>query len=127
LVEEEYYSNKTGETLALRANIILNVIKVSGGSILQFIIGSASWIFLMTIMSRFGENAVAGYTIAIRVFIFTLLPSWGLANAAATLVGQNLGAKHPERAEAAVWKSAYYNAFLMGFVMIVFLLYSPRT
>lgn len=112
--------------LAIRANIILNVVKVSGGSILQFIIGSASWIFLMTIMSRFGENAVAGYTIAIRVFIFTLLPSWGLANAAATLVGQNLGAKHPERAEAAVWKSAYYNAFLMGFVMIVFLLFAPN-
>ncbi len=112
--------------LAIKAKIILNVIKVSGGSILQFIIGSASWIFLMTIMSRFGENAVAGYTIAIRVFIFTLLPSWGLANAAATLVGQNLGAKHPERAEAAVWKSAYYNAFLMGFVMIVFLLFAPN-
>jgi putative MATE family efflux protein len=112
--------------LAIKTNIILNVIKVSGGSILQFIIGSASWIFLMTIMSRFGENAVAGYTIAIRVFIFTLLPSWGLANAAATLVGQNLGAKHPERAEAAVWRSAYYNAFLMGFVMIVFLLFAPN-
>jgi len=111
--------------LAMRASIILNVIKVSGGSILQFIIGSASWIFLMTIMSRFGENAVAGYTIAIRVFIFTLLPSWGLANAAATLVGQNLGAKHPDRAEAAVWRSAYYNAFFMGFVMIIFLLFAP--
>jgi putative MATE family efflux protein len=111
--------------LAVKANIILNVVKVSGGSILQFIIGSASWIFLMTIMSRFGENAVAGYTIAIRVFIFTLLPSWGLANAAATLVGQNLGAKFPDRAEAAVWRSAYFNAFLMGFVMIMFLLFAP--
>jgi putative MATE family efflux protein len=112
--------------LALRANIILNVIKVSGGSILQFIIGSASWIFLMRVMSTFGDNAVAGYTIAIRVFIFTLLPSWGLANAAATLVGQNLGAKFPDRAEAAVWRSAYYNSFVMGFVMIIFLLFAPN-
>ncbi|MBX2895730.1 MAG: MATE family efflux transporter [Cyclobacteriaceae bacterium] len=111
--------------MALRANIILNVIKVSGGSILQFIIGSASWIFLMRVMSTFGDNAVAGYTIAIRVFIFTLLPSWGLANAAATLVGQNLGAKFPDRAEAAVWRSAYFNAFVMGFVMIAFLLFAP--
>lgn len=111
--------------LAIRASIILNVVKISGGSILQFIIGSASWIFLMRVMSTFGDNAVAGYTIAIRVFIFTLLPAWGLANAAATLVGQNLGAKHPDRAEAAVWRSAYYNAFFMGFVMIVFLLFAP--
>ena len=107
--------------LAIKAKIIFNVIKVSVGSILQFIIGSASWIFLMKLMSNFGDEAVAGYTIAIRVFIFTLLPSWGLANAAATLVGQNLGAQQPERAEKSVWRSAYYNAFFMAFVMIVFL------
>lgn len=111
--------------LAIRAAIIFNVIKVSGGSILQFIIGSASWIFLMKLMSTFGDNAVAGYTIAIRVFIFTLLPSWGLANAGATLVGQNLGANQPERAETSVWRAAYLNAFLMAFVMILFLTIAP--
>lgn len=112
--------------LTLRAAIILNVIKVSGGSILQFIIGSASWIFLMRVMSTFGDEAVAGYTIAIRVFIFTLLPAWGLANAGATLVGQNLGAQQPDRAEAAVWRAAYYNSFFMAFVMIVFLIFAPQ-
>lgn len=111
--------------LGLKSAIIFNVIKVSGGSILQFIIGSASWIFLMKLMSSFGDNAVAGYTIAIRVFIFTLLPSWGLANAGATLVGQNLGAKQPERAETSVWRAAYLNAFLMAFVMILFLTIAP--
>lgn len=111
--------------LALESKIILNVIKVSGGSILQFIIGSASWIFLMKLMSAFGDQAVAGYTIAIRVFIFTLLPSWGLANAGATLVGQNLGAKQPDRAETSVWRAAYINAFFMAFVMILFLTIAP--
>lgn len=111
--------------LTVKAAIILNLVKVSGGSILQFIIGSASWIFLMTLMSRFGDEAVAGYTIAIRVFIFTLLPSWGLANAAATLVGQNLGAQQPQRAETSVWRAAYYNAFFMAAVMIAFLVGAP--
>ncbi len=113
------------DSLVVRTKIIATVIKVSGGSILQFIIGSASWIFLMKVMSTFGDHAVAGYTIAIRVFIFTLLPSWGLANAGATLVGQNLGANQPERAETSVWRAAYYNAFFMGFVMILFLTISP--
>ena len=113
------------DKLAIHGAIILNVVKVSGGSILQFIIGSASWIFLMKLMSNFGDNAVAGYTTAIRIFIFTLLPSWGLANAGATLVGQNLGAQQPERAETSVWRAAYYNAFFMVVVMILFLTVSP--
>jgi putative MATE family efflux protein len=113
------------DKLAINGAIILNVVKVSGGSILQFIIGSASWIFLMKLMSNFGDNAVAGYTTAIRIFIFTLLPSWGLANAGATLVGQNLGAQQPERAETSVWRAAYYNAFFMVLVMILFLTAAP--
>jgi Na+-driven multidrug efflux pump len=79
----------------------------------------------MKLMSNFGDNAVAGYTTAIRIFIFTLLPSWGLANAGATLVGQNLGADQPERAETSVWRAAYYNAFFMVVVMILFLTVSP--
>lgn len=116
----------TRASLPINWDIIGNVVKISGGSILQFIIGSASWIFLMKVMSGFGEQAVAGYTIAIRVFVFTLLPSWGLANAGATLVGQNLGAGQPERAETSVWRAAYYNAFFMLAVMILFLVFAEN-
>lgn len=100
-------------TLVIEVQIIFNVLRIAAGSILQFIIGSASWIFLLSLMSRFGDEVAAGYTIAIRVFIFTLLPSWGLANAAATLVGQNLGANQPKRAEDAVWQTALYNSYVM--------------
>ncbi len=115
----------TSANFGFRPDIITNVVKVSGGSILQFIIGSASWIFLMKLMSRFGDHAVAGYTTAIRIFIFTLLPSWGMANAGATLVGQNLGAQRPDRAETSVWRAAYFNAIFLGLVMILFLTISP--
>lgn len=115
----------TMNNLKVQASTMANLVRVSGGSVLQFIIGSASWIFLMNVMSNFGEHAVAGYTIAIRVFIFTLLPSWGLANAGATLVGQNLGAKQPDRAETSVWRAANYNAVFLGLVMVAFLTISP--
>lgn len=105
-------------------DIVVRLVKLSSGVTAQFIIGSASWIFLMRIMSTFGSVALAGYTIAIRIIIFTILPAWGFSNAAATMVGQNLGALQPERAEKSVWRTGFFNAIFMGIVMIVFLFFS---
>jgi len=98
-----------------------SLMNVASTATLQFLIASASWIVLIKIMSRFGEDAIAGYTIAIRLIMFFLLPAWGFSNAAATLVGQNLGAKQPERAAQSVWKTARYNALFMLIVSLIFL------
>ena len=114
----------TLKDLVLRAKVMYNLIKVSLGGIGQFLIGTSSWIFLMRIMSEFGSEVLAGYTIAIRVMMFTLMPAWGMSNAAATLVGQNLGAGQPQRAEDSVWKTGKYTAIFMAIVSIAYLLFA---
>jgi putative MATE family efflux protein len=112
--------------LRLQGEVMLRLLKVSVTGIAQMMVPHIAWIGLMRIVSLFGSAALAGYTIAIRVVIFFILPAWGLSGAAATLVGQNLGAGQPERAEASVWKTGVYNVLVMGGVGIFFVLFPTQ-
>jgi putative MATE family efflux protein len=104
--------------------LMWQMIRLSGSGTFQILVGTASWIGLIRVISSFGSAALAGYTIGIRVIIFALLPSWGLSNAAATMVGQALGAKKPERAERAVWIAARYNLVFLGTIGLLFVVFA---
>ena len=111
-----------------RINLVLvkSILSTSAGGMFQFIIGSCSWIFLARIIAGYGASATSGYGTAIRICIFTILPAWGLANAAATLVGQNLGAGKPERAEKSVWRTAFLALCFFAMVSIIFFLFGEN-
>lgn len=109
------------KSFRLDLSVLGSLVKVASTGTMQFLIGSASWIVLVWIIAHFDTAAIAGYQVAVRIFLFFLLPAWGMSNAAATLVGQNLGAQKPDRAEQSVWTAARYNAIFMLVVTLLFL------
>lgn len=111
--------------LALHPEIMMRMVKLSGSGMFQIFIATASWVGLVRVVSTFGSEAVAAYTIGIRIVLFALFPTFGLSNAAATMVGQSLGAGKPDRAEAAVWQAGLYNFFFLGSMGAVFLAFAP--
>jgi len=108
-----------------RMEIIQRLLRIGAGSTGQYLIASASWIFMIYILGQISKEVTAGYTIAIRIIVFTILPSWGMANAAATLVGQNLGAGHPERAEQSAWRAGFFNMIFMACVGAIYFTGAP--
>jgi len=108
--------------LRIEPAVMLNMLRISGTAVVQMLIGTTTWIGVMRILASFGSVAVAGCTIAIRIVMFVLMPSWGLSNAAATLVGQNLAAGKPDRAEASVWRTCAYKAGVLGVLGVAFVI-----
>lgn len=111
--------------LKLEPAVMLRLLKLSGNAMFQILIATASWIGLVRILSGFGSSVLAGYTIGLRIIVFALLPSWGMSNAAATMVGQSLGAGKPDRAERSVWIAGFYNMIFLGAVGLIFVLFAP--
>jgi putative MATE family efflux protein len=111
--------------LALAPRVLARLLVISTGGVGQFLIATSSWIIIMRIVALYGSTAVAAYTIGLRIFEFIWLPSWGLGNAAATLVGQNLGAGKPERAVLSTWRASKYNTVFMMLIGIVLVVLAP--
>ena len=123
-----YYLRRNGrvpirrEHIRFEPGVMLNMVRLSGSAVVQGLIPNLSWLALVRVLATFGSDALAGFGVAFRLVVFALLPAWGLANAAATLVGQNLGAGKPERAETSVWRACVYNTVFLsavGFVFVV--------
>jgi Na+-driven multidrug efflux pump len=114
------------EHLHINLKIMLNIMRIAGNGTLQFMITTASWVLMVRMIQSFGSAATAGYTVAIRIVIFSIYPSWGLGSAAATLVGQNLGAKQPERAAQSVWRAGFFNMIFLGVISLIFLAFAPQ-
>jgi putative MATE family efflux protein len=106
--------------------VMLRLVRLSLSAIFQYLVQMASWIGLVRIMSSFGSAAVAANTLAIKIIVFAILPSWGMCNAAATLVGQNLGAGKPDRAEKSVWRAGFYNMVFLGAVGLIFIMFAEK-
>ncbi len=104
---------------------MVRLVRLSGTGMFQTFIGMASWIGLIRILAGFGDQVLAGYAVGIRLIMFALLPSWGMSNAAATMVGQNLGAGKPERAERSVWIAGFYNMIFLGIIGVIFVAFAP--